>query len=410
MGSEPVRRKLTLDLDEKEAIDRLLKFLAISGITGQEKAIGQAVIQSLLAAGVPKKAIRFDRAHEHLPMETQTGNLVVLLPGAYAGPRRLFSAHLDTVPLCFGAQPVRKGNRVFPAGETALGGDDRTGVACLVTLAATLLKRRLPYPPITLLFTVREESGLWGARFVDPGDLGDPAVGFNVDGRSPAELTIGAVGATHWSAEIFGQAAHAGVHPERGVSATAAASLALAELYQNGWFGKVARDSREGTANVGYFGGQDGKSAGEATNVVTDYVLLKGEARSHDRRFAQTITAAYRQAFRQAAQRVRSERGQSARVRFQARREYFPYRLKPNAPVIQLAQKAAALAGLKPTLRVSNGGLDANWLVRHGIPTLSIGAGQNNIHGLEEYVDLGDYLRGCRLALALATLKVEQET
>ena len=57
-------------------------------------------------------------------------------------------------------------------GTTALGGDNRTGCAVLVTLAETLLKHKLPHPPITLLFTVREESGLHGARELDPGRPG----------------------------------------------------------------------------------------------------------------------------------------------------------------------------------------------------------------------------------------------
>ena len=101
--------------------------------------------------------------------------------------------------------------------------------------------------------------------------------------------------------EIFGRAAHAGVHPERGVSATMVASLALADIYQNGWFGKIRRDGSEGTSNIGSIGDQNGSSAGNATNVVTDYALIRGEARSHDSRFVRTITAAYREAFRQAA-------------------------------------------------------------------------------------------------------------
>ena len=37
------------------------------------------------------------------------------------------------------------------------------------------------------------------------------------------------------------------------------------------------------------------------------------------------------------------------------------------------------------------------------IPTVTFGAGQNNIHAIGEYVELADYLNGCRLALALAT-------
>src|SRR5262249_2148347 len=191
---------------------------------------------------------------------------------------------------------VRKGNRIVAAGQTALGGDNRTGVACLVTLAATLLERDLPHAPLTLLFTVREESGLWGARHVDPADLGHPLEGYNVDGRGASEVTIAAVGAERWEAEIAGRAAHAGVHPEKGVSATMVAALALAEVHRGGWFGKVCRKEGEGTSNVGSVGDRAGRSAGEATNVVTDFALVRGEARSHDSRFVKQITAAYREA------------------------------------------------------------------------------------------------------------------
>ena len=394
----------SLALDTAQAVARLLHFLSIEGVTGQEAAISKAVVQALLDAGIPRKAIRFDRANEHIPLPTQTGNLIVTLPGTRPGPRRLLMAHLDTVPLCAGARPLRKGKRIVAAAQTALGGDDRTGVACLVSVAATLQKRQLPHPPLTLLFTVREESGLWGARHVDPAELGNPQEAFNVDGQSASGITIGAVGAERWQAEVFGKAAHAGVHPEQGVSATLVASLALAHAYHEGWFGKISKNGQEGTANVGSFGGTDGRSAGVATNVVTDYAVIHGESRSHDPRFVRTITNIYRDAFRAAAKHVRDDRGRIAKVRFQTRHDYYPFLLKPTAAVVRHALAAAEQAELEPTLRVTNGGLDANWLVRHGIPTVTIGAGQNNIHTVHEFVDLAEFVNGCRMALAVATL------
>jgi tripeptide aminopeptidase len=393
-----------LQFDAEAAVARLLRFLAVEGVTGAEKAIGQEVVKALVEVGVPRRAIQFDTAHERIPLPTQTGNLIVTLPGTRPGPRRLFMTHLDTVPLCAGARPLRKGNRIVPEGPTALGGDNRTGVACLVTLAATLRKQGLPHPPLTLLFTVREESGLWGARHVNPKDLGGVVEGFNVDGSSASAITVGAVGAERWEAEILGRASHAGVYPEYGISATAVAALALADVFRGGWFGKVVRDGKEGTSNVGSVGGRDDGSAGEATNVVTDYARVRGEARSHDVRFVRAIVAAYREAFRQAAGQVRDVRGRPAKVRFRTRRDYYPFRLKPGAAVVRHAVAAAQVAGLRPTLRVTNGGLDANWLVRHGIPTVTFGAGQNNVHTTEEFVDVSEFLNGCRQALALATL------
>ncbi len=394
-----------LTFDEERAIGRLLRFLAVEGITGQEKAVARDVARALVEEGVPRKFIRHDKAHERIPLPTQTGNLLVTLPGTRPGPRLLFSTHLDTVPLAAGAVPFRVGKRIIPKGATALGGDNRTGVACLVTLAATLLQQKSPHPPLTLLFTVREESGLFGAKYLDPKDLGGPVVGFNVDGKSAAELTVGAVGAERWEVEITGKASHAGVHPEQGISATMVAALALAEAQAGGWFGKVRLDGREGTSNVGSFGGRDGQSAGEATNVVTDYAHIRGEARSHDPRFAREIVTAYREAFRHAADKVKDHKGRRAKVRFGTRLDYYPFRLPPDSPAVRHARSAAERLGFEPVLRVGNGGLDANWLVRHGIPTVTFGAGQHEIHTIKEYVDLKMYLDGCRMALALATLE-----
>lgn len=395
-----------LVFDRPDAVARLMRFLAVPGITGQEAAIGQEVIRALLEAGVPRKQIRFDDAHRRIPLPTQTGNLIVDLPGTKSGPRQLFMTHLDTVPLCAGAVPVRKGERIVPRGKTALGGDNRTGVGCLVTLVATLLERKIPHGPLTVLFTVREESGLWGARFVDAADLGQPQFGFNVDGRSPREITHGATGAERWQVEILGRAAHAGAHPEQGISASVVASLALADVYQAGWFGKIRQGTRQGTSNVGSIGGPDGTSAGQATNVVTDFALILGEARSHDGKFNRAITKAYRDAFRRAAATVKNVDGKRARIRFTSRHDYYPFKLKETCEVVATAQAAARVAGWDPELRITNGGLDANWLVRHGVPTITFGAGQNNVHTTDEYVNIPDYLDGCRYALALATRNV----
>jgi tripeptide aminopeptidase len=391
----------------EKAIGRLLTFLAVPGVTGQEELIAQAVRDALIDAGVPGKAIRHDTANKSIPLPTQTGNLIVDLPGTVSGPRLLLMTHLDTVPLCAGAKPVRRGDKIVPEGRTALGGDNRTGVACLVTLVATLLKHKLPHPPLTVLFTVREESGLWGARFVKVEDLGNPVMGFNIDGGKPAEITIGAVGAERWEASVTGRAAHAGAHPEKGISATMAVSLALAEIFREGWFGKIKKKGEEGTSNIGSIGDARDGSAGQATNVVTDFALVRGEARSHNARFVRAITKAYKSAFLTAAKQVSNDKGKVAKVKFQSRLDYHPFRLKPDTAVVKFAGAAATAAGLTPTLRVTNGGLDANWMVRHGVPTITFGAGQRNVHTIEEYVDLGDYLDGCRFALALATHAVQ---
>src|SRR5260221_12426318 len=92
-----------LTIDREAAIRRLMRFLAVEGVTGQEAAIAHEVTAALVEAGVPKSAIRHDKANQRIPLPTQTGNLIVDLPGTRPGPRLLFMTHLDTIPLCAGA-------------------------------------------------------------------------------------------------------------------------------------------------------------------------------------------------------------------------------------------------------------------------------------------------------------------
>ena len=91
--------------------------------------------------------------------------------------------HMDTVPLCAGAKPKRQGKKIVNTAKTALGGDNRTGLRRARDAGRRAVCGTSPHPPLTLLFTVREESGLWGARHVDPADLGGVTMGFNFDGR-----------------------------------------------------------------------------------------------------------------------------------------------------------------------------------------------------------------------------------
>src|SRR4051812_26727163 len=138
-------------LDARSAVDtdaaetHLMNFLKIDGVSGREAAIAGAVTDALLAAGIAREAIRFDTANQRIPLPTQTGNLIVTIPGTRPGPRMAFATHLDTVPLCAGAKPRREGRRFVGDGTTALGGDNRTGCAVLVALAETLMRHKLPH-------------------------------------------------------------------------------------------------------------------------------------------------------------------------------------------------------------------------------------------------------------------------
>src|SRR5689334_4254762 len=401
-----------MSVDSQAATSRLMRFLAVEGVTGKEAAIGRELASALRESGVPADAIRLDDANTRIPVPTETGNLIVDLPGRGAmhnQPRIMFMTHMDTVPLCAGAKPKLAGRKIVNEAKTALGGDNRCGCGVLVTLAAELTKQNLDHPPITLLFCVREESGLYGARHVKTAELGSPTMAFNYDGGSASGVTIGAVGADRWQVEIFGRASHAGVAPERGISSTIILALALADLKAGGWFGKVVKGKgqamKQGTSNVGPVTGGEGRPAGDATNVVTDYVHVRGESRSHDAKFVREISNAYKAAFENAAKRVTNSDGKSGRVKFKAVTEYHPFRMKESLPVVKRAVEAVSGIGAKPNIRAANGGLDANWMVRHGVPTVTFGAGQNEPHTVDEWINLDEYDRACALAVQLATMR-----
>jgi len=386
-------------IDEKRALANLMDLLAIEGLSGGETRVAGEVKRRLRRAGCKASWMMHDRAHRKIPArhgKFEIGNLIIRLPGTMRGPRRLLMGHMDTVPLCRGAVPVRRGGRIVSAGSTGLGGDNRTAVAALVTMVETLLAQRLPHPPLTVLFTIAEEIGLWGARYVSLEDLGRPRMGFNIDGGPPADLIIGALGADRWRAEVIGRSSHAGVHPDHGISATLIASRAIADVAARGYFGRIVRGSRRGTANVGVIRG------GEATNQVTDRVWVRGESRSHDPRFVRTITETYRKAFERAARGVRNHEGRRGSVRFEATTDYDPFRISPSAPVVRHAVAAARSIGLVARTGVADGGLDANHLNARGLPTVTFGAGQHAPHTVDEYVDVEEYLGGCRLAVAIA--------
>jgi len=384
-------------VDESSALERVLQLLRIPGRSREETHILRHIQQILFEAGVPASSIVFDAAHTRIPGGGAVGNLVVKLPGTLPGPRRLLMAHVDTVPICVGADPIVDGDRIRSANpQTGLGGDDRAGAAVVLNTLVELLRQRLPHPPITAFFCVQEEIGLYGARYCSLQDLEEPAFGFNWDGSEPQEVCIGATGDYALDIRIEGVASHAGVHPELGVNAAAIAALAIADLQKRGWHGLIRRGDHAGTSNVGVIHG------GEATNVVMPELKIRAEARSHDPKFRKRIVAAYRRAFERAIKAVTSADGKTGRLEFNAELKYEAFRLPLDSPPVRMAQSALRTLGLKDDVCIANGGLDANWMVAHGVPTVTLGCGQNEIHTVREWLHIPSYLMACRIGLLLA--------
>lgn len=403
IGRPTLDGSLKLDPNLDRAVALVMEMMAIPGTSGDEAVIAAYIVDRLREAGLEESAIRFDKAHKRSPDGGSTGNLIVRIPGNISGPRRLLSAHLDTVPICVGCRPTRKGDLVSSADpNTGLGGDNRAGAAVLLVAAIEILARGLPRPPLTLAWFVQEEIGLQGSHHLQPTLLGKPKLAFNFDGGCPEKLTIGATGGYRMEIDIRGVASHAGGAPEHGVSAIAVASLAIADLHRDGWHGLVEKtDARgrpcQGTSNVGVIRG------GDATNVVTDRVKVRAEARSHDARFRRQIIKRIETAFEDAAKEVKNAAGKCGSVKIAGRLDYESFRLSPKDRCVVAAENAIRTLGGAPTHAISNGGLDANWLTSHGIPTVTLGCGQRNIHTTAEQLDLAEFARACRIGLRLAT-------
>ena len=380
------------------AIQLVTDLIAIPGKSTQEGRVVQFLRDAIKRAGVPDAQVTIDDANKRSSAGGEVGNLIVKLSGTKRGPRRLLMAHVDTVPLAVGAKPVLDGQIIKSADpSTALGGDDRAGAAVLLNTLQTILKQKLPHPPLTFFWPVQEEIGLLGARHVQLRTLGNPKLCFNWDGGPAHVAAIGATGAYDIHIDVFGTPAHAGAHPEQGASAIAMAGLAMADLTTNGWHGLIVKGKHRGTSNIGIING------GDATNVVTSHVRLRAEARSHDPKFRSKIVTAFRDAFTKAAKQVRTDSGQPGRIDFVAEHKYESFRLAVTEPSVVTACDAIRSIRLEPETRVSNGGLDANWLTAHGLPTVTLGCGQSGIHTTDEVLHVPSYLHACEIALRLAT-------
>lgn len=383
-----------------QAITDLLDLLPIQGPPAQEANVASAIEGKLLSMGVRSDQITFDKAHRQSEYGGEVGNLIVQLNGQQSGPRIMFSTHMDTVPLAVGCQPrldVENNRIVNDAEECALGGDNRLGCAVLLHLARELLQRNGDHPTITLVFFVQEEVGLVGARGLDLSLLGEPrpSMCFNWDGGRADQFVTAVTGTERFTIELTGVAAHAGSRPADGLSAAVIAAHAIAELDSGGWHGRIEKEERLGSANVGIING------GQGSNVVMPEMSILAEARSHNSAFRQEIIESWKSVFQETAQRLTNQHSDHGTVTFGPGPAYESFALNDDEPTVQTILKAAAACQIEAELVTNDGGMDANWIVAHGIPAVTIGAGQRQVHTPDEWIDLEDFEKACRLAVAI---------
>src|SRR5258708_667237 len=383
----------------RKVISTLLELLPIPGASGDEERVVSYIREQLGRMDISDADICVDDAHRRSPLGGNTGNLIVRLAGTAPGAPRMFVSHLDTVPGCLGTVPLL-GDKMICSGKstTGLGADNRTGVAVLLNTIREIVENSIPHPPLTFAFTVQEERGQLGARHIDLELLGAPELSFNFDGGRPAKLTIGSIGADRLDIEVTGISSHAGLHPEKGASAVVAAGKAIADLHDRGLLGAISYRNTRLTTNMGIVAG------GTAVNVVPERVMLKAEVRGQDRELRASLANVFKSAFEEAAVAVRNVDKQAARSDTRFRTDYEAFLLADSEPCVLEAERAIRWAGLTPFRAVANGGTEPNWLLFHGITTVSLGAGQVAAHSLEEGVNIEEYEKACLIALRLATV------
>jgi tripeptide aminopeptidase len=362
--------------DDQRMLDRFVRLCEIASPTGQEREVADAVLIELRELGV-------DVAEDASagPAQAGSGNLIARVPGTSGGWLSFF-AHLDTVPHDGPIEVALENGRFGTRGDTILGADNKAAVTVLMELAA----RHASDPAalgLELIFTVAEEDGLRGAKELDISALRAP-FGFVLDHATPiGEVIVAAPTYKRLIAEFTGQEAHAGINPEDGHSAIAAAAAAVAGM-------KLGRLDEETTANVGMIEG------GTASNVVAGHCRIQGEARSVDgERAAATIGEMVDACTWAAGEHV-------CDVDARLTEMFRGYRLDPKSGAVAVASEALRRTGHEPRLVATGGGSDANALIASGYDVVLLANGTEANHTPQESVTEGsivDMLQVCEAAV-----------
>jgi len=242
-----------------------------------------------------------------------------------------------------------------------------------------------------VIFTISEETGLFGAKHLDPKLIASNCVYVFDVGKPVAGITVSAPFQDNITAVFHGKASHAGAEPENGINAILAASRAISMM-------KLGRVDEETTANVGVITG------GKATNIVPEYCKIKCEARSRDGAKLAAQTQSMVEAIHEGAADVGAE------VMIDIARSYDGYRLQREDSTVALAVEAARRTGIEPELGAGGGGSDANVFNAAGIPAVPIGIGYEHPHSTDELLPVADFVKCAEMAVSLVKVASDART
>lgn len=382
-------------INQERIKNLLLELVQIDSISRKERDVAQRVKELCEEMGAE---VEIDDAGEKVG--GNTGNVVARFPGTipHAEPI-MMSAHMDTVVPGEGVKPVVEGDIIRTDGTTVLGGDDKSGIAVIIETIRCLQEQNIPHAPIDAVFSICEEVGLLGAKHLDLSKV-RAKYGIVFDSDDPGFLFTKGPSANHFEFKIHGLESHAGVAPEEGISAIKIAAEAIAAM-------KLGRIDEETTANIGVIRG------GEATNIITNLVTLRGEARSRSEEKLGAQMEHIRKCLEDAAAKYEvTVAGVVTRGRVEPHvtREYYAMDVPDDSRVVRLVKAAGARLGLAVETMASGGGCDANIFNKRGIECANLGTGMRAIHTVKEWLDVKDMYASAAMTLEIMRLNGEQAT
>ncbi|WP_078379908.1 M20/M25/M40 family metallo-hydrolase [Sutcliffiella halmapala] len=311
------------------------------------------------------------------------GNLICTLEGTKTGVDTIyFTSHMDTVVPGKGIKPSIKDDYIVTDGTTILGADDKAGLAAMLEAVKVLKENNIEHGTVQFIITAGEESGLVGAKALDPAMV-TAKYGFALDSDGTVgNIIVAAPTQAKVKATIYGKTAHAGVAPEKGISAITIAAKSIAKM-------PLGRIDEETTANIGRFEG------GGPTNIVCDRVDILAEARSLVPEKMEVQVAKMKEAFETVAVNM----GGRAEVTIDIM--YPGFKFAAGDHVVEVAKRAVTAIGRTPELQKSGGGSDANVIAGFGVPTVNLAVGYEEIHTTNERMPIEELVKTTELVVSI---------
>jgi tripeptide aminopeptidase len=359
-------------------LDIFLELCALPSPSGKERVVADRV-----GAYLKELGLEWDEDDAGQRLGGDTGNLYSHLQGTASGTPIFLCAHTDTVPPEASIEPVvGEDGIVRNAAGTILGSDNKAAVVVMLEAVRRILREGRPHAGIELVFTAQEEVSLRGADAFDHTRL-VATTGFVFDQGAPiGEIVLGSPHGRLLDFRFHGRAAHAGMNPEDGRSAIAAASRAIADF-------RLGRVDDQTSANVGVITG------GTARNVIPEWCSFTAEVRSHDERKAIELVREMLESAAFAASLAECE------VESEVRPSFPGYRFRESDAPVRLAAEALERAGYEPSYALSGGGADANVFNARGLQCVNLANGMMEIHTPDEHIAVADLDAMVEVTLAL---------